>query len=381
MKEFTSQIVYPKFCLFGAGNYGIEVVGKALILLGITPVCFVDNDVQKHGKMFLSDIPCYLPDKYPGNKNEEYCCVAVHNTNYKSVLESAKKAGFKKFISTVDLLASILENPKFYEDSLDIFDKNKVRGEFLTKQDANKDKIVFTENSIEIPNGRIAVYTTLFGEYDIVRSPKVYPENIDYYYVSDTKEGIPTGWEWVDATNYLPEDLESSLLKARFIKTHPHLLFPEYDWSIYLDSNVMPVNDISKYCVSSNTDIVMFIHPRRDCIYHEALTVVSIAYSLASTVKPQMSKYRKQGMPSRFGLTETSVIVRKHNTKLCVQLMEEWWEEVYNKSKRDQLSFMYVIWKNGFMFVDIGILDKSDLEENSDFDRTYTGRIKSYSEL
>ena len=44
---------------------------------------------------------------------------------------------------------------------------------------------------------------------------------------------------------------------------------------------------------------------------------------------------------------EGALIVRKHNEKECVYLMEQWWEQIKNYSHRDQLSFNYVLWKTG----------------------------------
>ena len=36
------------------------------------------------------------------------------------------------------------------------------------------------------------------------------------------------------------------------------------------------------------------------------------------------------------------VILRRHNEKDCVRVMEDWWTEIKYGSKRDQLSFNYV---------------------------------------
>ena len=36
------------------------------------------------------------------------------------------------------------------------------------------------------------------------------------------------------------------------------------------------------------------------------------------------------------------VILRRHNEKDCIRVMEDWWTEIKYGSKRDQLSFNYV---------------------------------------
>ena len=39
------------------------------------------------------------------------------------------------------------------------------------------------------------------------------------------------------------------------------------------------------------------------------------------------------------------VILRRHNEKDCIRVMEDWWTEIKYGSKRDQLSFNYVLGK------------------------------------
>ena len=46
-------------------------------------------------------------------------------------------------------------------------------------------------------------------------------------------------------------------------------------------------------------------------------------------------------------MVESNIIIRKHNERECIELMEEWWKEIKTNSHRDQLSFNYVLWKTG----------------------------------
>jgi len=59
----------------------------------------------------------------------------------------------------------------------------------------------------------------------------------------------------------------------RYIKTHPHLLFPEYETSIYIDGSIKIIGDIDKFiqtCELNNYNIVIPKHPDRICLYKEA---------------------------------------------------------------------------------------------------------------
>jgi len=46
-------------------------------------------------------------------------------------------------------------------------------------------------------------------------------------------------------------------------------------------------------------------------------------------------------------------MARSHMKPECIKIMEDWWNEFDNVSQRDQLSFMYVMWKNGMGLSDI----------------------------
>jgi len=59
----------------------------------------------------------------------------------------------------------------------------------------------------------------------------------------------------------------------------------------------------------------------------------------------QVEGYRLEGYPERNGLAASGLMIRNHNSKKVDEFMNRWWEEIRLKSKRDQLSFNYVLWK------------------------------------
>ena len=61
---------------------------------------------------------------------------------------------------------------------------------------------------------------------------------------------------------------------------------------------------------------------------------------------------------------ETNVLLRKHNTAECINLMNHWWEWIEKNSKRDQLSLTYVLWKNS---VNVNYLFEEKNLRNVDF--------------
>ena len=59
-----------------------------------------------------------------------------------------------------------------------------------------------------------------------------------------------------------------------------------------------------------------------------------------------MESYRKQRFPKNFGLYDTGLITRL-NTPGMIAFNDLWFKELDAKSKRDQLSHPYCIWKTG----------------------------------
>jgi hypothetical protein len=56
-------------------------------------------------------------------------------------------------------------------------------------------------------------------------------------------------------------------------------------------------------------------------------------------------------MPENYGLSENSIIIRRHNKLEVQNIMNKWWKEIVSHSHRDQLSLSYVCWKNKFKFL------------------------------
>ena len=138
----------------------------------------------------------------------------------------------------------------------------------------------------------------------------------------------------------------------------PNIFLPEYSISLYVDSNIFikrnPVELLNKYL--THYDIALPKHFGRNCIYEEAKEVIKLGKEKREIVEKQMSFYKKERFPNDFGLTENNVILRKHNKKNLIKLMECWWSQINKYSKRDQLSFMYCAWKTG---VNVGIMKES----------------------
>ena len=95
-------------------------------------------------------------------------------------------------------------------------------------------------------------------------------------------------------------------------------------------------------------NIAIHAHPRRKCLYEDGLDVIILNKANKKEVMNQLNTYKKFKFPEEYGLFETNLIIRQHNNQICKRIMEDWWSEIDKFTKRDQLSFTYVLWKNKF---------------------------------
>ena len=72
------------------------------------------------------------------------------------------------------------------------------------------------------PDERIAVYTCIFEAYDRLIEPVCYPDNIDYYIITDQNVPADSIWKPADLSSY-NEILEGKtpVEKNRWFKMHP----------------------------------------------------------------------------------------------------------------------------------------------------------------
>ena len=212
------------------------------------------------------------------------------------------------------------------------------------------------------------IYTCVTGGYDKIERPNFISEGFDYVCYTDDHNLKSDIWE----IRQIPEKLLylGNAKINRYIKLHPHELFPEYDLSIYIDGNVDLKADINEFIEDrcSDGDVFFYKHPYRDCIYDEMDAVVSGGQENKEIVNAIRARYEKEGFPKHFGLSQNNIIIRRHNEKNCMRLMTLWWNEVFYNSYRDQLSLFYVIWKNPDIKVKI-------LEEYLWFSKYFWGRL------
>ena len=183
---------------------------------------------------------------------------------------------------------------------------------------------------------RIAVFTAIAGGYDDLKDPEFISDHADYFVFTDGH--VPAGSVWQKRPfEFISHDPTRT---ARFIKTHPHLYFQDYDWAIWMDANLQLVEAPESLLPQSGRDdtFLTWSHPLRDCVYEEGEECIRRSKDDTSGIEAQIASLRARGFPEHAGLFETSVIVAKMNDPHVEELYKVWWAEISRWSKRDQLS-------------------------------------------
>ena len=175
-------------------------------------------------------------------------------------------------------------------------------------------------------------------------------KGFDYFLFTNNKIKDKTNWTILPIPEIINNLNISIIKKQRFIKLHPHLFFVNYDISIYMDTSCVIKGDLNIFLekiLSPKFNLFFFEHPRRNSIYSEINSVISMKKELKEKALLIMKRYKNKKFPDNYGLSDNKMIIRKHNKKNCIKLMEKWWDEIYKYSHRDQLSLSYIIWNTG----------------------------------
>lgn len=203
-------------------------------------------------------------------------------------------------------------------------------------------------------NAKIVVYTTIIGPYDgLLPQPKF--DGIDYVCFTDQNFRSKT-WKIIP----LHAKALSPARTSRHPKIVPHAYLKEYDYSIYMDGNILLIRNPIPLLkeVLAHAPMGIFDHNQcsdaRDCVYKEHQAIIDLYHESGvlkddfKVMETHMKRYRDSGYPENNGLIVATVMLRNHHHPDVIKTMETWWDEFCHGSKRDQLSFNFAAWKNNF---------------------------------
>lgn len=308
-------------CIFGVGFFGSDFGWDILHNYKIHVDFFCDNNQNYVGKEIRDGVLCESIDVLTSRRQKTICFLFIGILDSIPVYKQLREMGIK-YIVTLEA----------------ILDLETTLAQFFSFMNHNQ----------------IAIYTCIAGDYDELKEPVEVLDNCDYYFISDKKPERSSVYKWVDIHSIVPKEITDNVLRNRYCKMLPHKFLQEYRYSIYIDGNITLRGDITE-CIpklgKSRVGVTSRLYT--DNIYAEALRKLKDGLWKPDDFLRQVKEYWYQGMPDDYGAFWCNMLVREHNHPICIKLMEEWWNEFIKYTKRDQISFPYVLWKNGYAADDV----------------------------
>lgn len=219
---------------------------------------------------------------------------------------------------------------------------------------AYEEYLFYPQQEKSVFQGKGVIYTVITGDYDELCPPQYIDDEYDYICFTDNRNLTSDVWSVRYVENI--ENMDRARLSRKY-KIMCHKFLEEYDYSIYVDGKIQIIGDLRKYIETycRGSSMLCFPHFVRSCAYEEAKVCIEAGKDTPEVIKKQMEGYEKEGYPVNNGLIDGACLVRQHHSVILQKVMECWWNEVKNKSRRDQLSIGYACWKNNFHY------DLSDL--------------------
>lgn len=190
------------------------------------------------------------------------------------------------------------------------------------------------------------VYTSLTAGYDDLKQPACIRSDYDYICFSNDIPGPSVGvWQ----IRRIPFDSDNGTRLTRFPKLNPHLVLPDYEYSLWADANLELTDAVMKRAdqlISEKIPLAMVPHSDRTCVYQEARCLTRRLIDNPDTIFRQTCFLLKSGLPENSGLFVCCCMLRKHNDPAIKAFSESWWDLYTRYSYRDQMSVMYALWKN-----------------------------------
>ncbi len=203
---------------------------------------------------------------------------------------------------------------------------------------------------------RRAIYTAIFGSYDALK-PLPFPnEGYDHICFTDNENIFNPNGGWTIIPVILDPDL-SPRKNARKYKILGHEYLQQYYLSIWLDATVsqrVPIDLFMAQCMENMPDMAVISHPNHTCLYEEAQVCKTTGRGLPAQIIKMEERYLEMKVPHNLSVIASGILVRKYNAAV-IEMMEYWWQEVYDYSERDQISFSYIAWK--FPHIKLNYLD------------------------
>ena len=175
---------------------------------------------------------------------------------------------------------------------------------------------------------RVAVYTAVYGTYDLLRLHPVVP-GVDFHCFTDDPS-LCSRADWI--VHLVPSDLP-----PRLAAKWPKVMGPQeppladYDATIWVDANCDFVS--STFVDEALADLgphgfALYRNPDLDCIYAQAISCMrGLPPESAPPLLRQAARYYAEGHPEHWGFWACSAMARSRSARLDAA-MRDWWTAI-----------------------------------------------------
>lgn len=194
---------------------------------------------------------------------------------------------------------------------------------------------------------RAVIYTVLTGNYDRLQQPEIVRPGYDYICFTDRGEGRDGVWE----LRWIPFETPDPITRARYSKLQPHVVLPDYEYSVFMDANLCITGEgfyqAVEKAMAEKASFCGLPHPSRDCVYDE-LRYCYLKDKLSTCAAFRHHRFlQRSHMPRHAGLLETNILLRAHNKPKMIALDDAWWADFQLCCTRDQLTLPPVLQRFG----------------------------------
>lgn len=187
------------------------------------------------------------------------------------------------------------------------------------------------------------IYTALTKGYDELRQPETVHPDYDYICFSNDLSDADIGvWK----IRKIPYANPSGTRLTRYPKLNPHLVLPEYVYSIWVDANVTIGETIYRRAdelLDDGAVCALSAHAKRTTVYQEADALLHQGFGEPWLVYRQARFMLEQGFTGPAWLPVCSLIFRRHADPRVIAFSRAWWEQYCRFSCRDQMSVNYAM--------------------------------------
>ncbi|MBW5810713.1 glycosyltransferase [Yersinia kristensenii] len=223
---------------------------------------------------------------------------------------------------------------------------------------------------------KIAIYKVLIGDYDELTNDafKVAEDSdviaYDYYFISDRELVVPEPWKLI----FIQRKYDSAAVENRLYKIGVPEILSQYDYTIYLDSNISINGDLNKLLnIVINDDHYIYAYPHFiNTSVEEEITNCFIFSRINYREMCKAKLYLHLYLKNKVGF-ECGVLIRKKQDAKLTALAELWFELYFNNVRRDQFYFSIALKR---LDMECHVLGENDIRSSGAFFKLHSHKRK-----